>query len=190
MSDPADDRLDAFLDRLDRTRLEDLEVLSLPEADPDDRTALLARVDEAARAAGSRRPDLIRDARLRVREILLRRFALSSLPVTWAGIGWQTRPSRTTDRIRLVLAAEDAAVGAIMEDRLDPDDLAALREPFELAASMPGTGVSGVPDLSGRRGVAAPLTAIALTTATGGLGLVAAIAAFVRRRRSRLGNRD
>jgi hypothetical protein len=190
MSDAAADRLDGFLDRLDRTRLEDLEVLTLPEPDPDLRGELLARVDEAARTAGARRAEQIRDARIRVREIVLRRFAVASLPMTWVGISWQTPPSRTDDRIRLILAIEDAAVAALMEDRLDADDLAALREPFELVASMPGTGVSGVPDLSGRRGVAAPLAAVSLTTGTFGLGIVAAIAAILRRRRDRLEEED
>lgn len=190
MTEPIVDRLDVFLDKLDRTALEDLEVLSLPRHDPDLRAALLARVDEAARGAGGRRVDQVRDARLRVREIVLRRFAVASLPMTWVGIGWQTRPSRTEDRIRLMIAIEDAAISAIMEDRLDPDDVAALREAFELAASMPGTGVSGVPDLSGRRGVAAPIAAIALATGAGGLGLVATIAAFLQRRRRRLEDED
>ncbi len=128
MNRAAADRLDVFLDRLDRTGLEDLEVLTLPEPDPDLRAELLDRVDEAARSAGEQRTKQVRDARLRVREILLRRFALASLPVTWVGIGWQTRPSRTEDRMRLMTAIEDAAVAAIMEDRLDRDDLAALRE--------------------------------------------------------------
>lgn len=186
MNNPAADRLDVFLEQLDRTALEDLEVLSLPAPDPDLRAALLDRVDEAARGAGGHRAEQVRDARLRVREIVLRRFAVAALPMTWVGIGWETRPSRTEDRIRLMAAIEDAAIAAIMEDRLDPDDLAALREGFDLAASMPGTGVRGVPDLSGRRGVAAPLAAVMLATGAGGLGLVATIAAFLRRRRTRL----
>ncbi|MBA2381315.1 MAG: hypothetical protein H0V73_04315 [Chloroflexi bacterium] len=186
MNRAAADRLDVFLDRLDRTGLEDLEVLTLPEPDPDLRAELLDRVDEAARSAGEQRTKQVRDARLRVREILLRRFALASLPVTWVGIGWQTRPSRTEDRMRLMTAIEDAAVAAIMEDRLDRDDLAALREGFDLAASMPGTGLTGVPDLSGRRGMAAPLAAVLLAAGAGGPGLVTSIAAFLRRRRNRL----
>lgn len=183
MNDPAADRLDAFLEQLDRTALEDLEVVALPEPDPDLRAALLDRVDEAARYAGDDRVKQIRDARLRVREIVLRRFAVAALPMTWVGIGWETRPSRTTDRIRLMAAIEDAAIAAMMEDRLEPDDLAALREGFDLAASMPGTGVRGVPDLSGRRWVAAPAAAAMLATGAGGLGLVATIASFLRRRR-------
>ncbi|MBA2718956.1 MAG: hypothetical protein H0U52_06915 [Chloroflexi bacterium] len=70
MNRAAADRLDVFLDRLDRTGLEDLEVLTLPAPDWDLRSALLARVDEAASGAGGHRTELVRDARLRVREIL------------------------------------------------------------------------------------------------------------------------
>ena len=92
--------------------------------------------------------------------------------------------------MKLILAVEDAAVAAILEDRLDPEDLEALREPFAIASSMRGAGVSGVPDLAGSRALAAPLSAVVLTTGAGGLGMVAAIAALLRRRRRRLEDED
>ncbi len=184
------DRLDAFLHELDRTRLEDLEVLSLPEPDPDARTALLARVDTAAREAGVHRAAEIAEARLRVRELMFARFARLGLDVTWAGISWQSPPNRARERVKLIVAVEDAAVAAIMEDRLDPDDLDALRDGFRIASSMPGAGPSGVPDLTGSRAAAAPLSALVLTSGAGGIGIVAAIAALLRRRRRKLEDED
>jgi hypothetical protein len=81
-------------------------------------------------------------------------------------------------------------VAALLEDRLEPDDVAALREPFEIASSMHGAGTTGVPDLSGSRVAAAPLTALAVSSGAGGLGIIAALAAFVRRRQGRLEDRD
>ncbi len=98
---------------------------------------------------------------------------------------------RIEDRARLIVAVEDAAVAALLVDRLDPDDVAALREPFEIASSMVGAGTTGVPDLTGSRLAAAPLTAVFVSTGGfAGLGIVAAIAAFLRRRRRRLEDRD
>jgi hypothetical protein len=182
-----DDRLDAFLHQLDRTNLADLEVLALPEPDSDPRAGLLDRV--AAAADG---PDAIDidGTRANVRELMLRRLSGDTYRPTWAGLNWVASPMRTEDRIRLMVAVEDAAVAALLEDRLDPDDIAALREPFELVSSMAGTGVTGVPDFSGRRAVAAPVAALGVTAGAGGLGLIAVLAAFLRRRRRRLEDRD
>jgi hypothetical protein len=180
------DRLEAFLVELDRMSLADLEVLALPSPDPDARAALLDRVDEAARDVGGTRSAEIRAARARIRELLFTRFAQGALDVTWAGVTWRGTGNRTDERIKLIIAVEDAAVAAMMADRLDADDIAALREPFEIASSMRGTGRTGVPDLSGSAGTAGPLVAIGLFSGAGGLGIVAAIGAFIRRRRRRL----
>jgi hypothetical protein len=182
------DLLDAFLHELDRTNLADLEVLALPEPDHVFRTALLERVAAAA-AAGSVAVN-VDGTRRRVRELMLRRLSGDTYRPTWAGLNWGASPMRTEDRARLVVAVEDAAVAALLEDRLDPEDSAALRGPFELASSMPGSGVTGWPDLSGGRSVAAPVAVIGLTAGAGGLGMIAAIAAFLRRRRHRLEDRD
>jgi hypothetical protein len=184
------DRLDAFLHELDRTSLADLEVLVLPEPDPDQRAALLERVAEAAAAAG---PDGVPDVegtRAGVRELMLQRLSRDMYQPTWAGLNWSSSPMRIEDRTRLIVAVEDAAVAALLEDRLEPDDVAALREPFGIASSMQGAGTTGVPDLSGSRVAAAPLTALAVSSGAGGLGLIATIGAFLRRRRGRLEDRD
>jgi hypothetical protein len=183
------DRLDAFLHELDRTNLSDLEVLALPEPDPDERAELLARCAAAASRDSADVPDL--DAtRAGVRELMLQRLARNGYQPTWAGLNWAASPMRIEDRTRLIIAVEDAAVAALLEDRLDPDDVAALREPFEIASSMEGTGRTGVPDLTGSRLAAAPLTAMVVSTGGFGLGVIAAIAAFLRRRRRRLEDRD
>jgi hypothetical protein len=183
------DRLDAFLHELDRTNLADLEVLALPEPDPDDRAALLARCTAAAASGGVGVLD-VEGTRAGVRELMLQRFARNGYQPTWAGLNWAASPMRMEDRTRLIMAVEDAAVAALLEDRLDPDDVAALREPFEIASSMEGAGTTGVPDLTGSRMAAAPLTAMVVSTGGFGLGVVAAIAAFLRRRRRRLEDRD
>lgn len=182
------DRLDAFLHELDRTKLADLEVLALPEPDPEERAALLARVAEAAA-----RPDAVDvdGTRAGIRELMLRRLSGDGFRPTWAGLNWVASPMRIEDRAWLIVAVEDAAVAALLEDRLDPDDVAALREPFAIASSMEGAGTTGVPDLSGSRLAAAPVTALAVSAGSiGGLGIIAAIAAFLRRRRRRLEQDD
>jgi hypothetical protein len=184
------DRLDAFLHQLDRTNLADLEVLALPEPDPERRAALLARVAEAAGAAGPDRVPELGRVRADVREVMLERLSRDGFRPTWAGLNWMSSPMRIEDRARLIVAVEDAAVAALLEDRLDPEDVAALREPFQIAASMRRTGTTGVPDLSGGRAVAAPLAAIAVTAGTGGFGLIPVIGALLRRRRRRLEQGD
>jgi hypothetical protein len=183
------DRLDAFLHELDRATLSDLEVLVLPESDPDERAELLARCSAAASPRGADAPD-VEGTRAGVRELMLQRLARDGYQPTWAGLNWAASPMRIEDRTRLIMAVEDAAVAALLEDRLDPDDVAALREPFEIASSMKGTGTTGVPDLTGSRLAAAPMTAMVVSTGGFGLGVFAAIAAFLRRRRRRLEDRD
>ena len=187
---PVADRLNAFLVELDRANLADLEVLVLPAPDPDLRSALLARVDAAAEAAPGRARVDVGAIRAEFRDLMLARLSSLAYQPTWAGLNWAASPMRMADRARLIEAVADAAVAAALADRLDPDDVAALREGFEIVRSMPGTGISGVPDLTGSRAVAAPLTAVALTAGTGGLGFVAALAAMLRRRRRRLEDRD
>lgn len=180
-------RLDAFLTALDRANLEDLGVLVLPEPDPDLRRAILDRVEAAARAAGPERVTEANRARVAVRELLVRRAAEHGLDVTFAGIPWTSRTPRSEDRARLILAVEDAAVAAALEDILDPDDAAALREPYELAASMPAVAWSGGFDVRNRTPVAIALAVLA--AGAGALAsLVAGAGALINR--SRRPNRD
>ncbi len=182
------DRLDAFLERLDRMSLADLGVLALPDPDPDERRALVERVDRAAAAASPPRTAAVAAARSTVRGALLRRFSGAGLQPTFAGLNW-TSHQRVVDRARLIAAAEDAAVAALLEDVLDSEDAAALREPFEIAASMPGTATTGVPDLGGARAPAA-IAVGTIAMGAGTLGAIVAAAASIRRRLRARGGSD
>jgi hypothetical protein len=141
------DRLDAFLARLDRVGLEDLRLLALPLPDADERAALLEQVDRVADDAG-RRP-LLDEARARTRAAIERAYARHQFEPTWAGLNWGRSMGTTQDRLGLTLAAEDAAVAAVMRDLLDGDTVGVLGEPFEHAAGMAGS--TAVPSLSLRQ---------------------------------------
>ena len=143
-TDRAAGRLDDFLAGLDRVGLEDLRLLSLPLPDPDERAAVLADVDRIAVEAG-RKPQ-VDEARRRTREAIERAYARHQYEPTWAGLNWGRSLGTTNDRLGLALAAEDAAVAAVIGDLLDEDTVAALSEPFERAAGMAGS--TGSPSLS------------------------------------------
>ena len=185
-------RLEAFLERLDRMSLGDLQVLSLPEPDPDERADLLERVAKAARFAGADRTAEIDEARQLVSEVLFRRFAQAGLNPTWAGVNWAASSYRADDRVRLILAAQDSAVADVLDDVLPKDDLAALRAPFAVASSMEGAGISGAPDVQGRStGLRASATTAGMIALMGGLpGWFAALAGLLGRRRRRLEKDD
>jgi hypothetical protein len=131
---PPPDRLEAFLAELGRLSVDDLSVVALPEPDPDERAALLQRAVDVAHAA-DRREELAM-APARAREQLLRAWSRRGYEPTWFGLNWGRSLGRADDRARLVAAVEDAAVAAVMADLLSPEDAGALREPFEIAASM------------------------------------------------------
>jgi hypothetical protein len=181
-----DDRLTAFLERIARLSVDDLVVLALPEPDPDERAALLARAEAAAQGAG--RLDAFRTAPRRARDAVFRAFAARAYDPTWFGLNWGRSLGRAEDRARLIAAVEDAAVAAVVADLLPDDELAALREPFELAASMTGAGPAANPRLEGsaaRRGLVAAafiLGATVVGTVSGGLIALAALAARHRPR--------
>ncbi|HET9347386.1 MAG TPA: hypothetical protein VFO05_16960 [Candidatus Limnocylindrales bacterium] len=146
-TDRAAGRLDAFLVRLDRVGLEDLRLLSLPLPDRDQRAALLAEVDRIAIDAG--RKEQVDEARRRTRDAIERAYARHQYEPTWAGLNWGRSLGTTRDRLGLTVAAEDAAVAAVMSDLLDADTAAELTEPFEHAAGMAGS--TSTPSLSLRR---------------------------------------
>jgi hypothetical protein len=133
----AADRLNAFLDRLDHVGLEDLRLVALPVPDPEERAALLAEIDRAADEGG--RGPLVDEARKRTRAAIERAYARHQYEPTWAGLNWGRSLGTTSDRLGLAIAAEDAAVAAVMDDLLDEDTTAALAEPFEHAAGMSGS---------------------------------------------------
>ena len=130
-------RLDAFLERLDRVGLEDLRLISLPLPDRALRGTLLTEVDRVAAGAG--RKPLVDEARRRTQDAIARAYARHQYEPTWAGLNWGRSLGTTNDRLSLALAAEDAAVAAVMSDLLDDDTVAVLSEPFEHAAGMAGS---------------------------------------------------
>lgn len=138
--DQARDRLDTFLARLERLELEDLRLLSLPLPDPTERAALLAEVDRVAETTSRRA--LVEDARSAARDAVMRAYASHQYEPTWIGLNWARSLGTSRDRLGLMLAAEDAAVAAVVGDLLDEDLAAELSEPFEQAAGMAGSTTS------------------------------------------------
>jgi len=143
-------RIDAFLARLDRLSIDDLQVLALPPAHPDERDALLDRADAAARAAG--RLAELEDAADRANEAIVTALSARGYEPTWFGLNWGRALARSEDRAALVQAVEDAAIAAVVAD-LVPEDAAALAEPFELVASMAGTAPAVNPTSTRHRNV-------------------------------------
>ena len=178
------DRVRSFLQALERLAVDDLGVLALPEPDPDERTALLARAITVAEEAG--RLDEVRAAPGRAREVIVNAFAFRAYDPTWFGLNWGRSLGRSDDRARLLAAVEDAAVAAVVADLLSEDDVAALREPFERIASMVGTAPAANPQIQGSNRRRAVIGAIFVLGAAGAAalgGLVAAVGALGARRR-------
>ena len=181
--DQATDRLEAFLARLDRLALEDLRLVALPLPAPEERAAMLDLVRRAAAEAG--RTALVEDARRRAREAVMIAYNRHQYEPTWAGLNWGRSLGTTKDRLGLVVAAEDAAIAAVMSDPLDEETVASLAEPFEHAAGMAGSTTT--PSLSLDRpgtqgllvrivfGVMLVIAALVIGAAQAALGLIAAI---------------
>jgi hypothetical protein len=136
------ERVDAFLRRLEHLSIDDLTVLALGPADPDERDRLLDRIDAAAKAAG--RLEEVDEAADRAAAILVHAFSFRSLEPTWFGLNWGRSLARPVDRAVLLQAVEDGAMAAVVAD-LVPDDAEALADPFERAASMVGTATPANP---------------------------------------------
>jgi hypothetical protein len=136
VGDDAADSLDAFLARLNRLALEDLRLLALPLPDPAVRAAVLDEVSRAAATAG--RAALVDEARRRAPDAIVIAYNRHQYDPTWAGLNWGRSLGTAKDRLGLTLAAEDAAVAAVMRDALDEDLVESLAEGFEHAAGMSG----------------------------------------------------
>jgi hypothetical protein len=158
----ADDRLAAFLAELARHSVDDLAMVALPEPDPNERAALLQRAVDAAHEAGRR--EALAAAPARARDALFRSYSRRGYDPTWFGLNWGRSLGRADDRARLVAAVEDAAVAAVVADLLSAEDAAALREPFEIAASMAGASPETNPSTRGSAG-RRPIVALAFVAA-------------------------
>jgi len=139
-----------LLDELYRRNLDDLGMIALPEPDPTARGELLARATAAAAAAGADRLAELRSVPDRVGELAFRSYSFRSYEPSWFGLIWGRSLGRAGDRARLIAAVEDAAVADVVDDLLPADDLAALREPFEIASSMAGAASSVNPRIASR----------------------------------------
>lgn len=190
--DDAATRLEAFLVRLDRLSLEDLRLVALPLPDRSARTAVLSEVSGAALEAG--RTELVETARVRARTAITIAYDRHVYDPTIVGLNWGRSLGTTTDRLALTLAAEDAAVAAVMSDVLDEELIDALTEGFERAAGLPGATTTpslsldrpGAIGLVGRIvfGVMLVVVGLAIGFAEAALGLIAAAIAGRRRSRS------
>jgi hypothetical protein len=180
------DRLAPFLEQLYRRNLDDLGMIALPEPDPAVRGELLARATAAATAAGPDRLAELRAVPDRVGELAFRSFSFRGYEPSWFGLIWGRSIGRAGDRARLVAAVEDAAVAEVVADLLPADDLADLREPFELASSMAGAAPGVNPTFTSRRTAGAVAGAwIVAVLLSGGAVIAGAIAAVLSRVRAR-----
>jgi hypothetical protein len=174
--DEAAHHLDAFLARLDHLALEDLRLLALPLPDPVLRAAVLDEVNGAAAMAG--RTALVDEARRRARDAIVTAYDRHLYDPTWAGLNWGRSLGTAKDRLGLTLAAEDAAVAAVMSDVLDEDLAESLAEGFEHAAGM--SGATTTPSLSldrpGAQGWLVRIVFVAMAIAAIGVAFVAGVA--------------
>jgi hypothetical protein len=125
-----------------------------------------------------------------VGDLAFRSYSFRSYEPSWFGLIWGRSTGRASDRARLVAAVEDAAVAEVVADLLPEADLAALREPFELASSMAGSAPGINPRIRSRpvAGVAAGVMLVGWL-AGAGMVIAGAVAALVSQRRGRR-NRD
>jgi hypothetical protein len=184
------DRLAPFLERLSHLAIDDLAMLALPEPDGEARRALLQRALDAAVAAG--RGDDARAAPGRARDAIVRAYSFRAYDATWFGLNWGRSMGRADDRARLIAAIEDAAVAEVVADLLPADDVAALREPFELAASMAGAAPLANPRLDSKAGAGivgvAWLVGAPSVVGPAVIAALAGLASLRRRRRALTGD--
>jgi hypothetical protein len=189
---PSTDPLEAFLAELGRLNIDDLLMIALPEPDPEERAGLLQRAVDAAHAADRR--EALAVAPIKARDQLFRAWSRRGIDPTWFGLNWGRSLGRADDRARLIAAVEDAAVAAVVADVLPEEDVAALREPFEIARSMKGAAPAANPIIRGtgpQRGLVSAVLALGIVGAvatTGGLlvgGAMAAVAYLTRSRTAR-----
>jgi hypothetical protein len=180
------DHLAPFLEQLSHRNLDDLGMIALPEPDAAERAELLGRARAAAAGAGDARLAELRSIPDRVGDLAFRSYSFRGYEPSWFGLIWGRSIGRAADRARLVAAVEDAAVAEVVADLLPADDLAALREPFELASSMAGAAPGVNPRMANRSmaGIAVVVWLAALLTGVGAV-IGGAVATLLTRRRGR-----
>jgi len=187
---PGPDRLALFLEVVDRLNLDDLGMTALAEPDEAGRAEIFARATQAAGRAGPDRLAELHATPDRIRRHMLVAYNRRGIEPSWFGLIWGRSIGRAGDRATLISAIEDAAVAAIADDLLPADDLATLREPLALIASMRGAAPAVNPPIDSGPGRAfVALVGIASSLAFG-VGVVfvplAILIARIGQRRRRL----
>ena len=108
--------LDAFLQRVDRQRVEDLLVRSARPIDEAAHAAALEAAADAARFSGLDRT--VRDARRRIDDWVIGMFNRSTMQLGWYEANWG-RPGTTEDRANLAHSLGEAVTAILLGDRLD-----------------------------------------------------------------------
>jgi hypothetical protein len=149
---PGPDRLALFLEVIDRLNLDDLGMTALAEPDPAVRAEILNRATQAAGNAGPDRLAELQATPGRIRRHMLVAYNRRGIEPSWFGLIWSRSIGRADDRAHLISAIEGAALAAVANDLLPADDLATLREPLALLASMRGTAPAVNPMVESRIG--------------------------------------
>jgi len=116
---PAGAALDAFLDRVERQRAEDLLPMAARPLDPTAHAGALERAREVAHRVGLE--PAVRDARSMMDDWVLRLFNRSNVQPGWVEANWG-RPGTIEDRANLAESLGEAVTAIILGDELDAAD--------------------------------------------------------------------
>jgi hypothetical protein len=135
-------RVEAFFARLDRLGNDGVGQAPVPAAD----RARRDEVRDAATAAAiaARRGHLLEDSRSAAREVALRRFGSRVFRTTWVGLNWGQSLGTVEDRVAIAEIFDDAAMGAVVADIVQPEIAADLQSGLEALESTS----SGPPEQS------------------------------------------
>lgn len=111
--------LDAFLERVERLRVEDLLARAAQPLDPSAHAAAVRRAEATAREAGLE--TRIREAQRTVDDWVIRLFNRSTVQPGWFEANWG-RPGTTEDRANLAQSLGEAVTAVILGNRLDAGD--------------------------------------------------------------------
>lgn len=139
-SDPTSTARDRVADLLERLARINLQVVVV--APPDTaRQAARDRAREVAADAG--RSALLDEAVAAARDVTLRAFARGGFTGTWAATETSMSVATAADRVAAAAAFEEAAMAAVVEDRLDPETIDLLRataDELDQAGGLPTPG--------------------------------------------------
>jgi hypothetical protein len=111
------ERVDAFVDRLDRLVMNGLGQTIIPGVDRQRRDEVRDVAIDAAVAAGRRQ--VLGDVRKAARETALVRFGSRGFRPTWVGLNWGQSLGTVADRVAYAEIFDDAAIAAVAGDLVD-----------------------------------------------------------------------